>query len=103
MAGTRGVVTRFAPSPTGYMHLGHAYAALQAWHLARQRNGKFLLRIENIDKDRCREEFEEAILEDLLWLGLKWDGQPRRQIQNMRDYKRALDKLEKNNLLYPCF
>ena len=103
MAGTLGVVTRFAPSPTGYMHLGHAFAALQAWHLARQRNGKFLLRIENIDKDRCREEFEEAILEDLLWLGLKWDGQPRRQTQNMRDYKRALDKLEKSEVLYPCF
>ena len=100
---TRGVVTRFAPSPTGYMHLGHAYAALQAWRLARERNGKFLLRIENIDKDRCREEFEEAILEDLLWLGLSWDGQPRRQSQNMRDYKRALDKLNRNELLYPCF
>ena len=63
MAGTRGVVTRFAPSPTGYMHLGHAFAALQAWHTARQRNGRFLLRIEDIDRDRCREEFEEAILE----------------------------------------
>ena len=97
------VVTRFAPSPTGYMHLGHAFAALQAWHTARQRNGRFLLRIEDIDKDRCREEFEEAILEDLLWLGLKWDGQPRRQSQNMRDYKRAIEKLEKNELLYPCF
>ena len=61
------------------MHLGHAFAALHAWHLAREQNGKFLLRIENIDTGRCRQEFEEAIFEDLLWLGLNWDGQARKQ------------------------
>ena len=97
------VVTRFAPSPTGYMHLGHAYAAIFAWRAARERNGRFLLRIEDIDRDRCRPEFEAAILEDLDWLGLDWDGQPRRQSDNMADYKRALDKLFSLDLLYPCF
>ena len=97
------VVTRFAPSPTGYMHLGHAYAAIFAWRAARERNGRFLLRIEDIDRDRCRPEFEDAILEDLHWLGLNWDGQPRRQSDNMADYKRALDTLYALNLLYPCF
>ena len=103
MSKTVEIVTRFAPSPTGYLHVGHAYAAFEAWRIARERNGKFLLRIENIDQDRCREEFEDAILEDLLWLGLRWDGQPRRQSQNMRDYQRALDKLQEKGLLYPCF
>ena len=97
------IVTRFAPSPTGLMHLGHAYAALQAWRLAREQNGKFLLRIENIDAGRCRQEFEEAIFEDLLWLGLNWDGQARRQSQNMHEYKRALETLNNYSLLYPCF
>jgi len=97
------IVTRFAPSPTGLMHLGHAFAALHAWHLAREQNGKFLLRIENIDTGRCRQEFEEAIFEDLLWLGLNWDGQARKQSQNMHEYKRALDKLSQDSLLYPCF
>ncbi|MEE2694032.1 MAG: tRNA glutamyl-Q(34) synthetase GluQRS [Pseudomonadota bacterium] len=97
------IVTRFAPSPTGFMHLGHAYAALQAWHLARNQNGKFLLRIENIDARRCRQEFEEAIFDDLLWLGVNWDGQARRQSQNMHEYKRALDRLNRHRLLYPCF
>ena len=97
------IVTRFAPSPTGYIHLGHAYSAIFAWHLARQQNGKFLLRIEDIDSERCRPEFEEAIFEDLHWLGLDWDGQPRRQSDNMGDYKRALDKLSALDLLYPCY
>ena len=97
------IVTRFAPSPTGYIHLGHAYSAIFAWRLARQQNGKFLLRIEDIDSERCRPEFEEAIFEDLHWLGLDWDGQPRRQSDNMGDYKRALDKLSALDLLYPCY
>ena len=97
------VVTRFAPSPTGYMHLGHAYAAIFAWNAARERNGRFLLRIEDIDRDRCRPEFEDAIFEDLHWLGLDWAGQPRRQSDNMADYKRALNKLHELDLLYPCF
>ena len=97
------IVTRFAPSPTGYMHLGHAYSAIFAWRLARRQNGKFLLRIEDIDSERCRPEFEEAIFEDLHWLGLDWDGQPRRQSDNMGDYKRALDKLSALDLLYPCY
>lgn len=97
------LVTRFAPSPTGYMHLGHAYAAIFAWRAAREQNGRFLLRIEDIDSTRCRPEFEEAILEDLQWLGLDWDGQPRRQSENITDYKRALDKLWALNIVYPCF
>ena len=97
------IVTRFAPSPTCYIHLGHAYSAIFAWRLARRQNGKFLLRIEDIDSERCRPEFEEAIFEDLHWLGLDWDGQPRRQSDNMGDYKRALDKLSALDLLYPCY
>jgi len=85
------------------MHLGHAYAALFAWRAARERNGRFLLRIEDIDRDRCRPEFEDAIFEDLRWLGMDWDGQPRRQSDNMADYERALEQLHTLNLLYPCF
>jgi glutamyl-Q tRNA(Asp) synthetase len=92
--------TRFAPSPTGYLHLGHAYAALFA---ARQGGGRFLLRLEDIDTVRCREEFAEAILEDLGWLGLRWDGEVRRQSTHFGDYRAVLDELRERRLIYPCF
>ncbi|HXQ53642.1 MAG TPA: tRNA glutamyl-Q(34) synthetase GluQRS [Stellaceae bacterium] len=97
------LVTRFAPSPTGLLHLGHAYAALYAWSRARQAGGRFLLRIEDIDAARCREEFVAAIDEDLRWLGLDWDGAVRRQSRHLDDYRAALARLEAAGLVYPCF
>jgi glutamyl-Q tRNA(Asp) synthetase len=96
-------VTRFAPSPTGRLHLGHAHAALLAWQAARESGGRFLLRIEDIDPARCRPEYTLAILEDLAWLGLDWDGPPRIQSAHLPDYRAALDRLAGMNLLYPCF
>jgi glutamyl-Q tRNA(Asp) synthetase len=97
------LVTRFAPSPTGLLHLGHAYSALFAWRRARETRGRFLLRIEDIDQTRCRPEFTGAILEDLAWLGLDWDGPVRLQSQHFDNYRRALDRLAGDGLLYPCF
>jgi glutamyl-Q tRNA(Asp) synthetase len=96
-------VTRFAPSPTGRLHLGHAHSALVGWHAARAAGGRFLLRIEDIDAARCREAFVGAILEDLAWLGLDWDGAVRRQSEHMEDYRAALARLDATGLLYPCF
>ena len=97
------VTTRFAPSPTGLLHLGHAHAALAAWSAARGAGGRFLLRIEDIDGTRCRPEFAAAILEDLGWLGLDWDGEVRVQSRHMAEYRAALDRLAARGLLYPCF
>src|SRR5579863_666073 len=97
------MTTRFAPSPTGLLHLGHAYAALFAWERAREAGGRFLLRIEDIDATRCRPEFVDAILDDLAWLGLDWDGPVRRQSEHFAEYRRALDRLTAEDLLYPCF
>ena len=97
------IVTRFAPSPTGYLHLGHAYSALIAWRTAREAGGQFLLRIEDIDTGRCRPEFTAAILEDLAWLGIEWDGEVRKQSEHFADYEAALDKLDVAGLIYPCF
>src|SRR5438309_2467496 len=97
------VVTRFAPSPTGYLHLGHVRSAWEGWRAARQAGGHFLLRIEDIDHTRCRAEFEDAIVEDLAWLGLAWDGPVRRQAEHLEDYRNALSSLEAAGLLYPCF
>jgi glutamyl-Q tRNA(Asp) synthetase len=97
------IVTRFAPSPTGLLHLGHAHSALFGWRKARAAAGRFLLRIEDIDPGRCRPEFEAAILEDLLWLGLDWDGEVRRQSEHLAEYRVALDRLAALDLLYPCF
>lgn len=94
--------TRFAPSPSGLLHLGHAYAALFAARAAGP-GGKFLLRIEDIDADRARPEFEAAILEDLAWLGLRWEEPPRRQSGHLADYAAALGRLEARGLVYPCF
>jgi glutamyl-Q tRNA(Asp) synthetase len=97
------IVTRFAPSPTGLLHLGHAHSALVGWRIARTTGGRFLLRIEDIDRTRCRAEFAAAILEDLDWLGLDWDGPVRVQSEHLADYRVALDRLETRGLLYPCF
>ena len=93
------IVTRFAPSPTGFLHLGHAYSA---WFAA-ERGTRFILRIEDIDLSRCRPEFEDAIFEDLSWLGLDWDYPVRRQSDHFDDYRAALDRLWERDLLYPCF
>jgi glutamyl-Q tRNA(Asp) synthetase len=93
------IVSRFAPSPTGYLHLGHALSALTA----AERGERFLLRIEDIDSTRCRAEFETAIYEDLNWLGIAWETPVRRQSEHMDDYRAALTKLEARGLLYPCF
>jgi glutamyl-Q tRNA(Asp) synthetase len=95
--------TRFAPSPSGYMHLGHAYSALVGWRAAREAGGRFRLRIEDIDAGRCRREFEDAIHDDLAWLGIDWDGDVRRQSEHLADYAAALEELSRLDLLYPCF
>jgi glutamyl-Q tRNA(Asp) synthetase len=97
------VVTRFAPSPTGYLHLGHVRSALEGWHASRVAGGRFLLRLEDIDRTRCREEYASAILEDLAWLGLEWDGPVRRQSNHFDDYRGALDRLAVLGVIYPCF
>src|SRR5271168_321961 len=97
------IVTRFAPSPTGYLHLGHAYSALLAWRRAREAGGRFLLRLEDIDPGRCHPEFATAIVEDLAWLGLDWDGEVRVQSAHLPEYRAALDELARRGLLYPCF
>ncbi|MFN6951902.1 MAG: tRNA glutamyl-Q(34) synthetase GluQRS [Albidovulum sp.] len=94
--------TRFAPSPTGPLHLGHAYAAILAHDMARAAGGEFLLRIEDIDRSRARPAWEEAIRDDLTWLGLTWDGPVLRQSERMAAYADALDRLWQAGLLYPC-
>jgi glutamyl-Q tRNA(Asp) synthetase len=96
-------VFRFAPSPNGYLHLGHAYSALLNFDLARQRGGRFLLRIEDIDTSRCRPEFEAAIHQDLAWLGIAWETPVRRQAEHLADYRAAVDKLSAMSLIYPAF
>lgn len=97
------VVTRFAPSPTGYLHLGHAFAALYASDLAARNGGRFLVRIEDTDQGRARAEYEEAIFEDLAWLGLRWETPVRRQSAHFGDYAAALDRLKAMGGAYPCF
>ena len=94
---------RFAPSPNGYLHLGHAYSAFRNAQLARDLGGSLLLRIEDIDVDRCRREFEDAIYEDLRWLGIEWQEPVRRQSEHFSDYSCALEDLTDRGLLYPCF
>lgn len=96
-------VTRFAPSPTGYLHKGHAFSALTAFEAARKADGRFILRIEDIDQPRCRPEYEAAIHEDLAWLGLSWEQPVRRQSEHLADYEAALDRLRDRGLLYRCF
>ncbi len=97
------LVTRFAPSPTGYLHLGHAFSALTAWQAARREGGRFLLRLEDIDPTRCRAAFAAAILDDLIWLGLDWDGPVRVQSAHLAEYRAVLDGLAVRGLVYPCF
>ncbi|GGD72340.1 tRNA glutamyl-Q(34) synthetase GluQRS [Croceicoccus mobilis] len=95
-------VTRFAPSPNGPLHLGHAYAAIAAHDRARRDGGRFLLRIEDIDGARSRAEFAESTLEDLRWLGLQWDGEAIRQSDRIAAHADALDRLKRERLVYPC-
>lgn len=97
------LVSRFAPSPTGHLHKGHAFSALKAWQAARDVGGRFVLRLEDIDPTRCRPEFETAIFEDLGWLGLDWDGPVRRQSGHLADYAAVIDALNGRGLLYRCF
>ncbi|MGD0642954.1 MAG: tRNA glutamyl-Q(34) synthetase GluQRS, partial [Roseiarcus sp.] len=94
---------RFAPSPNGALHLGHAYSALMNARLAAETGGRLLLRIEDLDPTRCKREFETAIEEDLAWLGLTFDAPPRRQSEHGQDYARALEALRARGLVYPCF
>ncbi len=96
-------IFRFAPSPNGHLHLGHAYSALLNAELARAAGGRLLLRIEDIDATRCRPEYETAIDEDLSWLGIAWEENVRRQSEHLDDYQGALDKLETEGLIYPSF
>ncbi len=94
---------RFAPSPNGALHLGHAYSALMNARLAAETGGRLLLRIEDLDQTRCKREYEAAIVDDLTWLGLAFDGAPRRQSEHGQDYARALERLSARGLVYPCF
>ncbi len=97
------VVTRFAPSPTGRLHLGHAFSALSAHRFAQTHGGRFLLRIEDIDTTRCRTDFVDGIFEDLGWLGIAWEMPVRRQSEHMDDYAAALARLNAMGVIYPCF
>lgn len=96
-------ITRFAPSPTGPLHLGHAFAACVAHHLARSRGGRFLIRFEDIDHTRVRPGFYDPILDDLRWLGLEWDEPPLRQSSRLAAHARALTQLQSRGAVYPCF
>ena len=96
-------ITRFAPSPTGLLHLGHAHAALVAHRRAQAAGGRFLLRLEDIDATRCRPEFSAAALDDLAWLGLSGDGKPRVQSEHLDEYRAVLRHLAARELTYPCF
>lgn len=97
------VVTRFAPSPTGLLHLGHVYTASVAWHAARRARGRFLVRLEDIDPQRCRAEYADAIAEDLAWLGFTGETAARRQSEHLDEYRAALNTLAARGLAYPCF
>jgi glutamyl-Q tRNA(Asp) synthetase len=97
------LVCRFAPSPNGYLHLGHALSALMNFDLARAKRGRFLLRIEDIDRARCRRAFETAIYEDLAWLGLAWESPVQRQSEHLDAYRAALTRLQNEGLVYPSF
>jgi len=96
-------VFRFAPSPNGHLHLGHALSALLNADMARAKSGRLLLRIEDIDRDRCSPEFEAAIYEDLTWIGLQWERPVRHQSEHWQDYRAALTRLEARGLVYPSF
>ncbi len=97
------IITRFAPSPTGLLHLGHAHSALFAWNEAKKKHGQFLLRIEDIDPVRCKDSFVDDLKGDLRWLGLTWEEPVRKQSEHMTDYQAALARLRDRGLIYPCF
>jgi len=97
------IVSRFAPSPTGRLHLGHAYSAVMGLEQARRAGGKFLLRIEDLDQGRSRPEFVAGIEEDLRWLGIDWDGEPIVQSQRVAAYQQALNQLRADGMIYACF
>ena len=97
------LVTRFAPSPTGYLHLGHAYSVFVAQSVVRQSGGTLLVRMEDIDSSRCRSEYEQAILDDLEWLGIIWEKPIRRQSDHIAEYRKCLRKLSNLGVIYPCF
>ena len=94
--------TRFAPSPTGFLHLGHAYSVLKAWEICQQNDKRFILRIENIDYQRCKPEYEQSILQDLQWLGIKWDEPILKQNTRLSTYAEVIEILINKNLVYPC-
>ena len=96
-------ILRFAPSPNGPLHLGHAYSALRNGRFAAESNGRLLLRIEDLDRTRCKSQYEAAILDDLVWLGLRFEARPRRQSEHGEDYAKALARLAELELVYPCF
>ena len=95
--------TRFAPSPTGHLHVGHAFSAWTAWRAAMEADGRFILRLEDIDTTRCKPEFDQVIFDDLIWLGLDWEEPVRRQSEHFDDYAKALDRLIALGVVYRCF
>ncbi len=96
-------IFRFAPSPNGYLHLGHAFSAIKSYQMAKKMNGRFLLRIEDIDKERSRQEYIDAIYEDLSWLGIEWEEPVIKQSQRFELYQAAFNKLLEQKIIYPCF
>ena len=94
--------TRFAPSPTGFLHIGHAYSALTAWDISTRSDGKFILRIEDIDYQRCKDKYEKSIFEDMKWLGMIWLKPVINQKNRLMYYQQAIEILDKKNLVYPC-
>lgn len=94
--------TRFAPSPTGFLHLGHAYSALTAWEICQKNDKRFILRIEDIDYQRCKPEYEQSILQDLKWLGITWEEPVLKQKDRLSTYKEVIEILSYKKLLYPC-
>lgn len=96
-------VYRFAPSPNGYLHIGHAFSALKNFEMAQRHDGRFLLRLEDIDLERCRPEYETAIYEDLEWLGITWETPVLRQSEHFSDYASAIERLQERGILFPCF
>ncbi len=101
--GTNKVVGRFAPSPSGRMHLGNLWSCLLAWLAARSEGGGMVLRLEDLDPDRCRQEYRDQIMRDLEWLGLDWDGAPVYQSRRTEVYEQAFQMLKQQGIIYPCF